>query len=302
MYKHDNEIFEELGLRPIKQFTQGNVCESVYMVEDVNSRLLVLKIGLDERSVAEIVMNVTGYERMRELGLSKYIPREYKKFISGKSAYSLMEYCGEDFLTKVRNVRDPLKEYKALVIHLTEMYKLSIIDQGEKHSSFLKRVILSKILSTYHQHIKPIFGVNDEIELKLNDLSSITETFTGHSSCFSNWDMTPEDVYLTQDGLKYSDPLSDVLGIPIVDIGCFAGVARDAYHLPGSDKGYEVLYQLSRELACMLKIDQYQAEQCFYFGRLLQSWLSARHRLNKDLESAERLFHQGIEHLSRIVA
>ncbi len=295
-------LCSQYGLEVLDVFTLGHVCEGgVLKVSTRQGQQAVLKSGADARSIQEIRMNIEGYENMRSIGLAEFIPETYASAVSDTEAYILMEYCGEDVLTATQKSEDPGSIYLRLKKELVRVYKESLCRLPETHGGYLLRELFRRIHSTYNLHIVPVLGPSDEMASLLESLATILTSAEGHTFCFSNWDFTPDDVYLTDAGLKYSDPHSEVLGIPMVDLGCFAGVARDAYRLPGSEDGYRILMELAMDTAPLLGLTKAEGKRYFYLGRVLQSFLSARFRLQNQPEKGIALFNQGKEYLSKII-
>lgn len=112
--------------------------------------------------------------------------------------------------------------------------------------------------------------------------------------CFSTFDFTPEDVFVAASTLKYVDPKPGQLGVPILDLACFAGVARDAHKLPGAEAGYDTLRAFALlEVADLLDIKRDQGELLFGLGRALQLGLSGFFRLESEPAVARRMIMTG---------
>lgn len=120
-------------------------------------------------------------------------------------------------------------------------------------------------------------------------------------SCFASFDFTPEDVFLSTDGLKYVDPKKSLLGIPIIDMACFGGVAKDAFALPGPVEGYDILKNFAiNDISSLLKIDKTTAEAIFYLGRALQMALSSRFRLKTEADKSHQFFEKSCGYCRKI--
>lgn len=118
------------------------------------------------------------------------------------------------------------------------------------------------------------------------------------SLCFSSFDFTPEDVFVSEAAIKYADPVTSVVGIPIIDLACFSGVARDAYQLPGSAEGHDILYSYAIEhVSSILGINSTEAIRIWHFGRALQCALSARFRIDSDEGKSMSLTQLSEDHL-----
>ena len=100
--KQVNGLIGQLALHVVKICDLGNICKSVYLVNDSSGRLMILKVGVDETSCQEIYMNMVGYSRLLRLGLCDFIPEIYACCLTGKETYILMEYCGLDFFSMIQ--------------------------------------------------------------------------------------------------------------------------------------------------------------------------------------------------------
>jgi len=271
--------------------SHGDVCKMVYRATDDQGRKVVLKVGADERTRQEIARNIAGYEAIEKLGLSWFIPQIYVDGMNDPYGYSwiTMEDCGDDFLTAIRNCPTPINFYYGLVDQIRRVYCESI-EQSLEAKRMLVRVT-DKTMEQYLKYIEPNFDQRGELRPALERLRQDILSEGYKYACFSNWDFTPEDVYLADERIKYTDPHEQVMGIPIVDLACFAGVARDAYHLPFSNSGYDIIRDfVMTELITILEIPRLTALKIFRLGRILQCFLSARFRLNSDLQEAKQHF------------
>jgi len=295
-----DRICQEHGLVIQERFTLGNICEGVYRVIDKTGAVLVLKIGNTQRSIAEIVKNSIGYKRLQEEGLGWFIPKIILLEIKNEFAVILMEYCGEDFLTQIKKSNNPIQLYNNLIIELEKVYH-----QSRQKSEKGNKMVLSVIDKINEQYKKYIYGRLDNGKLLGSKLQRIDAFIDEINSikfcCFSNWDFTPDDVYLTPAGLKYSDPHEEVLGIPIIDMACFAGVVK-AHHLPEANKGYKIIEKFATDkIPAILSIPQKSAYKLFCLGRLLQCFLSIRFRIDTKPRQAKSLFVEAQRCLEKII-
>ena len=160
--------------------------------------------------------------------------------------------------------------------------------------------VLKNINELYNDHLRKIFDPTGHLEEEINSLAHIFDGIVFPFCCFSNWDFTPDDVYLTSSGIKYSDPHEQVTGIPIIDLACFAGVAV-AHGLPGSDAAYGRIESFAmHRVAGILEIDEETARKLFLLGRILQCFLSARFRSKDFPEQSKQLFAEAAIHLKNI--
>jgi len=117
--------------------------------------------------------------------------------------------------------------------------------------------------------------------------------------CFSSWDFVPENICLTALGLKYIDPRKDIIGIPIVDLACFAGLIR-LYDLPEATKGYQMFKEFAlTRIPSILDIPEGLPPKIFFLGRVLQCFLSARFRITNKPEQARQIFSEGQAYLEK---
>ncbi len=291
-------ICNKYRLKVEKVLTGGNICNAVYKVQQEDGSPLVLKIGTTERTIAEIQMNIAGYQKLKNMGLNKFIPTIIGSQVSKDSAFVLLEYCGPNFITLLRQAQKPIQLFRRLITEMQTIYFESL-----RVSEDSKRMIISvanKVIEQYERYLNPL-DLNKalpQLRKLLNFLNSLNLRF----SCFSSWDFTPEDIYLTPQGIKYGDPHEDVLGIPIIDLACFGGVVRDAYKAPGTIEGYKLLYDFAMgQVASLLEVSNEIAKKVFFLGRVLQCFLSARFRMEKEPTQALALFNQGKKYLDKIV-
>lgn len=290
-------VCEENELEVVNKFVFGNVCDAVYLTRNSQGVLLVLKLGTTEKSIKEIAMNIRGYNKLIALGLNWFIPGLIAYHLDPKVSWILMEYCGEDFITKIKKSSDPILMYRKLIQDLSRVYGQSLKQGPEGRDSVAS--VIKKVEEQYYKYIGPVFDPQGRIQItqveKAMGLPRVT------SCCFSNWDFTPDDVYLTEQGIKYSDPHDEVLGIPIMGLACFAGVAK-VYDLPCWQEGYEIIMNYAvTDVARILSLPQEIAENIFSLGRLLQCFLSARFRIQSDPKKALQAFEEAQKYLENIL-
>lgn len=286
------------GLTITRELSLGNICDSVYMTVDANGRQLVLKVGTTDDAIAEVRMNKKGYENMDRCNLTFFRPEIVAYEDESTYAMMLMEYCGEDFFTQVKKVDDPVSQYSKLISGMEDVYRKSL-QKGRKGKKMIIAVI-NKAKEQYENYIYMHLDPSRSEAEKIDRIDYCIDISILKYYCFSNWDFTPEDVYLTPDGVRYSDPHEDILGIPIVDMACFAGVAM-AYNLPGAVDGYKIMKEFAiNKISFMIGVDKRSASKLFSLGRLLQCLLSARFRIKTDLLKAKVIFAEGKSYLDKI--
>lgn len=265
---------ESLGL--------GNVVKTVFRATD-GTRSLVVKIGLSERAAEEVRTNRKGYEALRGIGAVRIIPEPIFNLDFQNIPILVMGDCGPDFYHAVRQSKTPHALYLDLVQGMKPIYaETRQLSPGNSCLEPLRSLLLEQY-KTWLPHLTDPAVIR---QLAERDFQDLNPPFV----CFSSFDFTPEDVFVTSKGIKYADPGLDVLGFPAIDLACFAGVARDAYGLPGAEEGYEILADFAiRDLSEILELDASKVSRIFSLGRAIQCALSARFRLESNPEKATEL-------------
>jgi len=283
---------------------QGNLelgCNSDAVCIAINNSgsKFVIKAAKTDHSIAEIRMNSVGYNNLRKCGLDFFIP-EIFAYESGENyAFMIMEYLGPNFLYQAKHSENPIELYLSLIDSLKKVYRASL-KMGLEGSEAIKSFIV-KTIEVYEKYVRTsldkeaqIFPLLQQMHLSI-DISSI------NFYCFSNWDFTLEDVYLTKKGVKYSDPHADILGIPIIDMACFGGLIK-LYGLPHGDDGYKEFKKFAvGGVAEILHISTGQAEKIFYLGRLFQCFMSISFRHKKNPDQAMTIFKEARKVIERII-
>lgn len=293
------KICQRYGLRIQNVLALGNICKNVFKVLDRRQELLVLKIGFTQETIAEIKRNCIGYTKMDDCGLEFFKPKIVSHEETKDYELILMEYCGEDFMTQVKKADNPLNLYIELSLLIENVYRQSL-KKGVDGKNMIDLVI-NKSKEQYEKYICKYFDEKKTLIGKIDRIKSAINFDEIRYYCFSNWDFTPEDTYLTAKGVKYSDPHEDIFGIPIIDLACFSGVAL-AHDLPASKEGYVAIKEFAtKSVAEILSIGEAEANQLFFLGRFLQCLLSARFRIDSDIEQAEYFFLESKISLEKII-
>ena len=255
-----------------ENLTLGNVVKTVFRATR-GKDLLVVKIGLSDRAAKEVLLNRKGYDELRSIGAHRLLPNPLFNLDYKGVPVVIMEDCGPDFYHASRAERNPVTLFKQLVETMELVYSETRRPySGEGQLRYLRAFLVYQYEVYLHNNIDR--ELIDEI--RNFDISCMTIPLT----CFSSFDFTPEDVFVGSFGVKYVDPLPNLLGMPAIDLACFAGVALDAHGLPGSKDGYTVLEDFAvHKVSKILGVTENVASCLFSFGRALQSALSARFRL-----------------------
>ncbi|GBE17327.1 hypothetical protein BMS3Abin15_01168 [bacterium BMS3Abin15] len=277
----------------------GYNSDSVCIAVNKNGDKVVVKAAKTKNAIAEIRMNSTGYDNLRKCGLDFFIPEIFAYESSDDYAFIVMEYLGSNFLYQAEHSENPLEFYMSLMDSLEKVYRVSLKMGAEGHEAV--ESFIGKTIEIYEKYVCPnldkerqIFPLLQRMYLSINIPSVVF-------CCFSNWDFTLEDVYLTNAGVKYSDPHADVLGIPIIDMACFGGLIK-LYGLPCSDEGYEEFKKFATgAVAEILRIPTGQAEKIFYLGKLFQCFMSIRFRYEKNPEQTKTIFAEAKEVIEKII-
>lgn len=186
-----------------------------------------------------------------------------------------------------------------MIVELEKVYKQSL--QQSNNGKEMIEAVLDKIVEQYKEYLQQPLDPTSSLLDRLEFLKRFFPVDEIKFCCFSNWDFTPEDTYLLDGGLKYSDPHAEVLGIPIVDMACFAGVLI-AYELFSAEKGYNLLQEFAmNRVSPILSIPKPLARRLFSLGRVLQCFLSARFRMNSNPDQAQKLFREAKKHLEKTI-
>lgn len=280
------------------QLTLGNICKSVFRARRGDNHLVV-KIGFTDIEKREIEFNRQGYEKMREIGASNLIPSPLEFISIGEVSLIVMQDCGLDFWHAVHEANDPARLYRRLTEELTAVYRQTLHSSDEAVA--VLNSLKQRLIEQYLNYLFPVFGQRKDL-LRSLEAASMDSYRPGYI-CFSSFDFTPEDVFLTQEGLKFADPLPDVVGIPVIDMACFSGVCRDAYELLGAREGYNILHRFAVSIVPdIISLDRAKAKKLFAFGRALQCVLSARFRINREQVKARALFNLSCRHVQSFLS
>ncbi|MDD5751198.1 MAG: hypothetical protein PHS73_01615 [Candidatus Peribacteraceae bacterium] len=282
-------------LRPLSLFSTGHSGCNVILTKTDSGQFFVVKAPTDQHSQQEIIDNIHGYREMVTENVGDMVPQHHIGHAEDRT-YLVMEYLGDDFASASRSSEQPESLYESLRRQMVGIYRRTTKQDG-KCGPFLERVhaLLQRNL---HEVARAglVRGerVTSALDIDKKDLATDT-------SCFGVFDFTPEDIFLTETGIRYPDPKHSIRGNPIIDLACFAGVAKDILHLPGSSSGYEKLEEYAvNEVSEILHLTALQARRIFGLGRALQCSLSSRFRLKSDPALATTYAERSLDSLGRV--
>lgn len=273
-----------------EQLLLGNKTKSVFRARRaVDNYPLVVKIGDTEKGAKEVLDNVAGYEEIVNLGIEWLIP-EYRELITvEETPVIIMSDCGEVFLEASKTHPEPVQLYEQLAQRTDRLYWNTFRGTNKPYefAETCKRLLQKSYVELQSDRCSP------DVAKCINawKVSSLRTDFCS----FSTFDFTPEDVFVNEKGLKYADPKAGQLGVPIIDMACFAGTAL-AHQLPESEAGHDLLRSCATsELASMFDYSRDQAEMCYEIGRAIQLGFSSHFRREKTPAKAAEMFAEGQE-------
>lgn len=289
-------VLNEGSFKAEHVFTTGHSGCVVLKVKDEEQEDLVLKISTDKRSQDEVVTNLKGYHALEQAGLSELIPDYLMVGKKGDTIYLLTSFLGDDFESLSRKIDNPEILYEDLITRMDRIYTKSTKRDNESNKSIERATNLLR--SNFRNHILPSGLIEEE---QANAIFRFEQSLLySDISSFGVFDFTPEDIYLWGDTIKYPDPKENVRGNPLIDLACFAGVSRDVYQMPGSERGYELIHSYAVEtLSQLVEVDGKTAEQTFNLGRSLQYSLSSRFRVGSDPQRAREYAQLSIDYIKR---
>ena len=111
-----------------------------------------------------------------------------------------MQDCGLDFWHAVQETNNPASLYRRLTEELTTVYRQTLHD-SDKAVEVLNS-LKQRLIKQYLNYLFPVFGEQKDL-LRSLEMASMDSYRPGYV-CFSSFDFTPEDVFLTPKGLKFA--------------------------------------------------------------------------------------------------
>ncbi|MEK7665422.1 MAG: hypothetical protein AAB337_00910 [Patescibacteria group bacterium] len=264
-------VAEALHLEFRDQIVIVENCKTVYRVRQ-DGRSLVVKIGYGELAQKEVEANWEGYINLRRIGAGGLLPNTLDLHQVRGVPCLLMEDCGVNFIDVARTAARPVECFSRLLLAMDPIYRASLSTESPVPAI---RAMRDLVVEQWAGYLADLIPPNLVSRFRAAEF----EMFGGMCSCFSTFEFKPDDLFLTDGGVKKVDPIRDNLGCPAIDLACFAGVCRDAYRLPGANSGYRLLHTFAVEqLPQILGGSPAHLEAAFSLGRSLQCALSARFR------------------------
>jgi len=260
-------------LSVVVQITSGRRCKHIYRVRDRTGRILILKMAEDDEGKEEIRRNLEGYKKLVFLGLAYFIPTIMSSSLDDKKGHILMEDCGTDFATLLREGGADLVPYERFEMEITKAYATSVGNGPDSNKHIDSQI--QTVQDLYRDFFQTAFGSQESNAV----IENLREFLPRNLSrfCFSSWDFMPGNIFIGDAGIKFADPTESVTGVPIIDLACLGGALGDVYNYPQASKWLDRLKRFSLgPLAEMLGLTEEEAEKIYLLGRLAQTLLSMR--------------------------
>jgi hypothetical protein len=227
----------------------------------------------DHEGREEIRRNLEGYKKLVLLGLAYFIPTIMSSSLDDKEGHILMEDCGTDFATLLREGKTGPGLYERFEMQLTKAYATSVGNgpDSNRHIDFQ----IQTAQDLYRGFFQTAFG-SPESNAVIENLRELLPRNLSRL-CFSSWDFMPGNIFIGDTGIKFADPTEFVTGVPIIDLACLSGALGDVYNYPDAPRWLDHLKRFSLgPLAEMLGLTGREAERIYLLGRLVQTLLSMR--------------------------
>ncbi len=268
-----DDLIERLNLTLIEKIEHGRRCKSVFRVRDRLNQSLVLKASDNPGSFREISANIRGYEKLASLGLGFFIPHITAFELSDTCGYILMEDCGTDLGTQIRNGSVAEGICAHIAVNLLRVYKESLRTGSDAYQ------YMEFEMATVKSIYRDFAGVGGSMPLDQVErtLERLLKSLHMPEYCFASWDFIPWNIFASQDILKFADPPEMVTGMPIVDLACFGGVLQDVFEFPAATDSPLCFREFALgPVAATLSLSRRNAQAIYVFGRLLQALLHLR--------------------------
>lgn len=268
----------------------GGLNSHVVLARDYNTNeLVVVKFGFTQIQRKEIGMNIRAYRLLSHMGLSDHHPVIIDLGETDYYHYMILSYLGDNFEKRIRVSKYPAEEYRIFLEGLLEIYRKSLrLNSGEAQQSVLN--IHRMIVEIYNQDIVPLYDETRKLQVQIYLLEHRIMAMKLRYMCFSNWDFTPDDTYIVDRKVMFSDPHDNVYGVPIIELACFSGLLK-LIEAPDAESGQKLFEDFALDkVAGMLRITESDSSFIFKLARLFQTFMSIKYRRKSYPLQAQSLF------------
>jgi len=283
---------EKYSLTNRRPLLGGHQSNHLYAYSSPELGEVVVKFGNED----EMSENIRGYAEIRNIGMTQILPNPLKLDRIGDSTVLIMENLGQTFGQRARQEKDLPRLYGKLLRGAEDIYTRTARDTTERGFEIpIYFNLLKELLDeTAGQCLE---GVISEDEKRFIQGIEIKNDFPKY--CFSVFDFTPDNVFVNNGVFKFIDPKGIVRGVPVIDLAAFAGCARDANNLPGSQEGYRAIREFSRGyLRGLLELTEEKEDRLWNYGRGIQMLLGARFRM-EDTKTTGRFLDRAIKYFEK---
>jgi len=286
--------------RLVTIFTDGHKVGEVFHLRRGDEQI-VLKVGQNPSEEDEIYENQAVHAFMVAMGIGWFHPNVITYQPGDGCSYLVVEYAGVPFVRGIESCRSKRLYYYTLLATLKNAYAESAMHGGGPAQQQLLFVV-QKCITQLQQHLSDLSD-SELLVRQLMQVSGWIKTSSFPVSTFSQWDFTPEDTYLGEDGCwRVNDLRTPVRGLPIIDLATFTGTCL-AHDLSLSDWAFEVYREAAQnEVADICEINSETALRVFNLGRILQLLLSTRFRRASDPGQADRLYREATMLIGQVVS
>ncbi len=279
-------IFSSLKVRPTERILSGKRCKNVFRVRNIFDQSLVLKFASDEMGHEEIKSNLQGYSQIREIGLINFIPKIFEENIQKNCSYILMEDCGDSLAAQLLDTAEYCFPIAQFCKEMFDIYSRSNFS-GPQGMNYISTRI--KAVKHLYEDVKMHLNGSEELKHFVQGMDMNLSAQINFYS-FSSWDFMPGNIFVNEHGIKFIDPTASVVGMPIIDLACFAGVLKDLYQ---RDHVEEIRLFCHEELAKLYNLSDKNVRKIFCLGQIIQTLLHFRSISGSELENSrytERLY------------
>ena len=271
------ELEKMLGAVYTGEYLAGHQEASIVRFKK-DDQLLVAKfspVGKNSSS-DDIEDNISGYEKIAEIGASGIIPEYLQKFNVQGNVALVMSDLGKNF----RHTSTRVSDYQNMGCSFIQAVKNALIADKDKNCITPSMLEIKRYMSQYLTQLSTIMDAST-----MRNLNDWEPDMEFDFASLMLLDFTPDNVFMQINKISFIDPWKQTsyLGHPAVSLGQFSTLAHDVYDLPNSKKGKEILQELAIvECSKILKCSEIVSLHAFNAGSILQYILSAYVRREKD--------------------